>query len=216
MDKQGWKLVLPAIFLALVFWFLAWLYRCMPTLIVVVISSLFVFLLVFFFRDPKRKIPSENNLVLSPADGRIDEIENLSSVDFLEGAGLKVSIFMSILNMHINRLPISGEVKYISRKPGKFIPAFKRESAKENAQAEIGIENPKIKIILRQIVGLTARRIVCNLKVGDKVKMGEKFGMIKFGSRVELVLPQSVEIRVKLGDKVKAGETIIGIFENEA
>ena len=213
MAKEGLRPVLLATFLGLVSWSIAWLYRCMPALVIATIFSVFAFLLVFFFRDPKRKIPLGEDLVVSPADGRIDEIESLHSVDFLEGAGLKIGIFMSILNMHINRLPISGEVKYIRYKRGKFMPAFKRKSAEENAQTEVGVENPKIKIILRQIVGLTARRIICNLKVGDKVKMGAKFGMIKFGSRVELVLPQGVEIKVKLRDKVRSGETVMAVLK---
>ena len=213
MAKEGWDLVLPAILLALIFWFLSWLYKCVPTLFLAIIFSLLVLLLVFFFRDPKRIVPNGEDIILAPADGHIDEIERLPLVDFLEDAGLRISIFMSIFDVHINRLPISGEVKYVKHKPGKFLPAFKKNSSEENAQTEIGIENPNLRVILRQIVGFTARRIVCRLKVGDKIKMGHRFGMIKFGSRVELLLPHSVEIKVKLGDKVKAGETIIGILK---
>ena len=213
MDREGWKLVLPAILLALILWFLAWLYSCTVTLLLATVSSAFVLFLVFFFRDPKRIIPKEENLILSPADGCIDEIERLPWVNFLEGAGIRVSIFMSIFDVHINRLPINGEVRYIKHRPGKFLPAFTKDSSEENAQTEIGIESPHLRIILRQIVGFTARRIMCRLKVGDKIKIGEKFGMIKFGSRVELMLPQSVEARVELRDKVKAGETIIGVFK---
>jgi phosphatidylserine decarboxylase len=211
--KDGLVLVIAAIFLTLVLWFLFCLHGQIAFLILAIIFSLLAIFLALFFRDPKRIIPNEENIVLSPADGHIDEIERLSSVSFLEGAAIRVSIFMSIFDVHINRLPISGEVKYIERKSGKSLPAFKKESAKENQQIEIRIDDFGFRIILRQMVGFTARRLVCRLKVGDKVKMGYKFGMIKFGSRVELLLPQSVELRVKLGDKVKAGETIIGTLK---
>jgi len=211
--KEGLGLVLPAIFLTLVLWFLFWLNNHTAILFLAVIFSVSTVLLIFFFRDPKRIIPGGENLILSPADGRVDEIEKLSSASFLETAAIRVSIFMSLFDVHINRLPISGEVKYIEHKSGKSLPAFKKESAKENEQTEIGIDNLSFRVILRQMVGFTARRIICHLKVGDKVKIGERFGMIKFGSRAELLLPQNVEIEVNLGDRVKAGETIIGIFK---
>lgn len=213
MAKEGLGLVLPAIFLTLVLWLLFWLNNHIVVLLLAIIFSISTAFLIFFFRDPKRIIPNGENLILSPADGHVDEIEKLSSASFLETEAIRVSIFMSLFDVHTNRLPISGEVKYIEHKAGKAIPAFKKESAKENEQTEIGIDNLGFRVILRQMVGFTARRIICYLKVGDKVKIGEKFGMIKFGSRAELLLPQNVELKVNLGDKVKAGETIIGTFK---
>lgn len=123
-----------------------------------------------------------------------------------------MSVFMSIFAVHVNRLPVSGQVKYVKYNSGKFLPAFKDKASLENEQTELGIENDHGRIILKQIAGIFARRIVCKVKPGDSVKAGERFGMIKFGSRVDLFLPENVEIKVKLNQKVKAGETVIGVF----
>ncbi|MCJ7459916.1 MAG: phosphatidylserine decarboxylase family protein, partial [candidate division Zixibacteria bacterium] len=180
------------------------------------ITVLFVgitFFIVFFFRDPERKIPQGEGVILSPADGKVVEIAPFSENGFLNSGGTKVSIFLSLWDVHINRNPISGVVKYSKYTSGSFNAAFKEKASSENEQNELGLENDRVKLILKQIAGTIARRIVCRIKEGDQVKIGERFGMIKFGSRAELFLTEKVKISVKLNQKVKAGETIIGTYD---
>jgi len=164
----------------------------------------FVFFL-FFFRDPKREVKIDNDVILSPADGKIIEIENQEKVN-------KISIFMSLFDVHINRAPISGTVERIIYSKGKFVPAFLKKAACENESNTIFISSDNCSIILKQIAGVFARRIVCWIKERDKIIQGEKIGLIKFGSRVEVFLPKNVKILVKEGDKVKAGINIIGVI----
>ena len=178
------------------------------TLIFLILSTFFL----FFFRDPERKVPKDGNLILAPADGKVILIKPFGNLEFM-GGGTLVSVFMSLFDVHVNRTPVSGEVKYFRYNPGKFFPAFRDKASLENEQTELGLENEHGKVVLKQIAGILARRIVCKLKHGDLVKAGDRFGMIKFGSRLDLFLPQNVYIEVKLNQKVKAGETIIGIFQ---
>lgn len=179
------------------------------TLIFLILSTFFL----FFFRDPERKVPEGENLILAPADGKVILIKPFGNLEFVGGEGTLVSVFMSLFNVHVNRTPVSGEVKYFRYNPGKFFPAFKDKASLENEQTELGLENEHGKVVLKQIAGILARRIVCKLKHGDLIKAGDRFGMIKFGSRLDLFLPQDVHIEVKLNQKVRAGETIIGIFQ---
>jgi len=178
------------------------------TLIFLILSTFFL----FFFRDPERKVPEGENLILAPADGKVILIKPFGNLEFM-GGGTLVSVFMSLFDVHVNRTPVSGKIKYFRYNPGKFFPAFKDKASLENEQTELGMENEHGKVVLKQIAGILARRIVCKLKNGDLVKAGDRFGMIKFGSRLDLFLPQNVHIEVKLNQKVKAGETIIGIFQ---
>ncbi len=162
-------------------------------------------LLAFFFRDPERKTPSDADSVYSPADGRIIEI-----VD--EDGRKRISIFLSIFDVHINRIPISGKITRIERKQGKFLAAFKAEASKVNEQSEIEIESDHGTVVVRQIAGILARRVVCRLEIGQQVKAGDRLGLIRFGSRLDIILPPTVETKVSLKQKVKAGITIIGRF----
>ena len=194
--------------------FAAWAYSSES----IILSSAAIFFLlslffVFFFRDPERKIPSGENLIISSADGKVILIKPFENLDFVGEKGTLVSVFMSVFDVHVNRAPVSGKIKYFKYNPGRFHPAFKDKASLENEQTELGLENEHGKIILKQIAGIIARRIVCKVKPGDSVKAGQRFGMIKFGSRVDLFLPENVEIKVELNQKVKAGETIIGIFK---
>lgn len=153
------------------------------------------------------------NVILSGADGKVIMIKPFDNLEFMSTGGTLVSVFMSVFSVHVNRAPISGEVKYVKYNQGKFLTAFKDKASLENEQTELGIENDHGRIILKQIAGIVARRIVCKVKPGDSVKAGQRFGMIKFGSRVDLFLPKNVEVKVKLNQKVRAGETIIGVFD---
>ena len=174
-------------------------------------------LIAWFFRNPRRHIASDPGLVVSPADGTIVEIEDLPNDEYVGGPARKIGIFLSIFNVHINRAPIAGRVIGLKYRPGKYLNALRPESARENEQLAVFIEEhqaPYRGMIVRQITGAIARRIVCWLKPGDVLGRGEQFGMIKLGSRTELVIPaeDGLEIHVKPGDKVKAGSTILATY----
>ncbi len=181
--------------------------------------SLIVFSIVFFlfslnfFRDPERTSPNKKNVVLSPADGKIVIIKDVYEGEFLKENAKQISIFMSPLNVHVNRIPIDGKVEYFKYVAGEYLVAFHEKADKRNERTEIGITNSKGKVFFTQVAGFIARRIVCDLKVGDSVKMGTRFGMIKFGSRSDVIVPANWKLKVKLGDVVTAGETIL--FEIE-
>lgn len=172
-------------------------------------GSLFLFT-AYFFRNPRRRVPRDEDLVLSPADGVVMAVDHIEEKDFMGGSCTKVSIFLSIFNVHINRAPVSGKVNYIYYRPGKFLPAFKSHASEINEKNFIGIEADKFKLMVTQVTGFIARRIVCYTKTGDYLDQGQRFGLIKFGSCTELYLPPEIHIEVKPGDKVKGGETIIG------
>jgi phosphatidylserine decarboxylase len=165
---------------------------------------------LYFFRDPDRNVPQEDKLILSPADGRVVQVGTIDQLPFCEGAFQCVSIYLSLWNVHINRIPIHGKIKLLQYFPGRFYPAFVSSASKENEQMLIGIESRIGSVFLKQIAGILARRILCRLETGQVVSRGERFGMIKFGSRVELYLPMSVKLYVNEGDRVKAGESVIG------
>lgn len=179
--------------------------------LVVICAGLMLFT-GYFFRDPQRTIPAGDNLILAPADGKIIVIEKVTEPEFFKSEAMQVSIFMSAFNVHVNRAPISGQVVYFNYRKGSYHPAYKDEASFANEQSAIGIQNDSLQIFMKQIAGIFARRIVCHLREGHKVKAGERFGMIKFGSRVDLFLPLSVQLQIKLNQKVTAGTTIIGTY----
>ena len=174
-------------------------------------------LIAWFFRNPHRDVPAEPGLVVSPADGTIVEIEELPFDEYVGGPARKIGIFLSIFNVHINRSPVAGRVVGLRYRPGKYLNALRPESARENEQLAVYLEEtaaPYRGMIVRQITGAIARRIVCWLKPGDDLARGEQFGMIKLGSRTELVIPyeSGLEIRVRPGDKVRAGTTVLACY----
>ncbi len=175
-----------------------------------VVIIIFTFI---FFRDPERKIPTEallnDCIVLSPADGEITEIINIFEEKYLNSDAIRISIFLSPLDAHVNRSPSNGTVKYFEYIKGKYIVAYKSESSKINEQTIIGIENSCGKIVFKQIVGVLARRLVWDIKLNDKLTAGQKFGMMKFGSRMDIFLPLNSKILVGTGQKVIAGESIL-------
>jgi phosphatidylserine decarboxylase len=212
MSKEGLSFLIPSFGIFIVLFLLGTYNSGLILFTLAFIFFLVSLFLVLFFRDPERQTPQGENLILSSADGKVISITPFENIDFMGGKATLVSVFMSLFDVHVNRAPISGKVKYLKYNSGKFLPAFKDKASLENEQTELGIENDHGRIILKQIAGIIARRIVCKVKPGDSVKAGERFGMIKFGSRVDHFLPENVEIKVKLDQKVKAGETIIGIF----
>jgi phosphatidylserine decarboxylase len=165
---------------------------------------------VSFFRDPKRKVPTPEKLVVAPADGRIVEIATVNEPDFLKSDATRVAIFLSVFDVHVQRAPVGGEIKFVRYNKGRFLDARSAQASQVNESRLIAIESPDgFRVTVRQIAGLIARRIVGWADSGAKVEMGERLGMIRFGSRVELFLPLGTEIAVKVGDYAKGGETII-------
>jgi phosphatidylserine decarboxylase len=174
---------------------------------------------LYFFRDPERRIPEGEENILAPADGRVKDIDEIEENDFLGGSATRIGIALSILNVHVNRAPCSGEVEFLKYTPGKFHNAFGKKASLENENNLIGIGNRLVDggIAVRQIAGAVARRIVCDCELEDKVERGQRIGMIKFGSRTEIYIPSGAdfELLVKPGQRVKAGLTVIGIVRCE-
>jgi phosphatidylserine decarboxylase len=180
-------------------------------LILLLVSVLLISFTLYFFRDPVRQLPDNitDNDVISPADGKVMMIEEIEENEFLKSKAKMIGIFLSPLNVHVNRIPISGKVKYYQYIRGEFIAAFDHKSAEKNERNLIGIEGKKFRLLFKQITGFVARRIVCELRTGDNVVIGEKFGMIKFGSRVDVIIPESSQVKVSVNQKVVGGETIL-------
>lgn len=173
--------------------------------------------IAWFFRDPKRVVPGEPGLVVAPADGKVVHIEEIEHDDFIGGPAIEIGVFLSIFNVHINRVPVACRVIGIRYKPGKMLNALRPESARENERLTLCLEDsqaPHRRMVVRQITGALARRIVCWLKPGDELARGEQLGMIKLGSRTELLLPkeEGLEIVAKLGDNIVAGETVMARY----
>ena len=166
--------------------------------------------MLLFFRDPERKIPKGEDIFVSPADGKVILIKDVYEKDYLKAESKEISIFMSLLNVHVNRSPCDGKVSLVKHSSGKFLVAHKDAASMENENTVMVLEGKDGKIVVRQVAGFLARRIVCRAEVGDKLRRGERYGMIKFGSRLDVYLPKDVKIKVKAGDKIKAGETILG------
>ena len=169
---------------------------------------------VNFFRNPERMVPADDKLIVSPADGRILKIEDVDNNDLLPGTLKKVSIFMNIFNVHVNRIPVAGRVKTIRYREGRFLNASLDKASVLNESNSVLVETPSGREILTiQIAGLIARRIVCWVEEGMSIDKGKRFGMIRFGSRLEVFMPRDTEITVNVGDKVKAGSTGIGYLK---
>jgi phosphatidylserine decarboxylase len=166
---------------------------------------------LFFFRDPPRTPPEGDRLVLSPADGRVIQITSVDEPTFLEGPATRISIFLSIFDVHLQRAPLSGTVGHRSYNPGGFAPAWAEKASDENEQASLGIESDAGRILVRQIAGLVARRVVTDPEEGDTLLRGERIGIIRFGSRVDLFLPPDWEVTCTKGDRAVAGETVLAL-----
>ncbi len=210
IHKEGYKiLVVVAITLAIVNAIVFWLIPSWLTLSYIVTGVLFL-LVLQFFRSPWREIMMpDDNLVYAPADGKIVAIEEVKEDEYFEDKRIQVSIFMSPTNVHVNRNPIGGTVNYFRYHPGKYLVAWHPKSSTENERTTVVIGNGDTEILLRQIAGAVAKRIVNYLNVGEEVEQGAEMGFIKFGSRVDLFLPLNAKIEVKLNQKVKGNRTVI-------
>lgn len=200
--KEGLPFIIGAlaVFLALIIF---------PVKFLIFLSLVFGVFCLWFFRDPERSIPPFEDIMVSPADGKVVEVDDIA----VEGVEFtKISIFMNIFNVHVNRMPIGGTIKSVLHKPGKFLAADKPEASYENEQNIIEIESQYGDVTVKQVAGLIARRTVCNAKEGDSLPIGERFGLIKFSSRVEVFVPKGFDISVENGNIVKAGESVIAKY----
>jgi len=166
-------------------------------------------LLFYFFRDPERHPPAADDIFVAPADGQVMTIQRVEEPVFLQGPAMQISIFMSVLNVHVNRAPMAGEVAFRQYRAGRFLPAYRPEASTENESNLLGLIEGETRVLIKQIAGIIARRIVCWPPIGERLARGQRFGLIKFGSRVELFLPPGVEVLVAIGDNVRAGETVL-------
>ncbi|HEY9165975.1 MAG TPA: phosphatidylserine decarboxylase family protein [Candidatus Kryptonia bacterium] len=171
---------------------------------------------LYFFRDPDRTPASEReDAVISPADGKIVFVGDVREDEYLKSNARMISIFMSPLNVHVNRIPMKGTVEFLKYVKGDYLVAFDEKSSSRNERMLIGIEDKGQRLLFKQIAGFVARRIVCELTNGQVVNAGDRFGMIKFGSRVDVLLPMNSEVTVKMNDKTFSGKTVLGFLRNE-
>ncbi len=178
-------------------------------IIFIVVAALILVFVLNFFRDPDRTPPNRDDVVISPADGKVLFVKEINDHKFINEKAWMVSIFMSPLNVHVNRIPISGTVEYLEYIEGKYVAAFEDKASDLNERMEIGISSSKGKVFFTQVAGMVARRIVNDLKLKENVKIGERFGMIKFGSRVDVIVNSKWKPKINKDDKVTAGETIL-------
>lgn len=167
---------------------------------------------VFFFRDPERRGRSGAGIVLSPADGRVLVAGAAVAAAAPAGAWQQVSIFLSPMDVHVNRVPVSGQITRVAFTPGRFLPAYRHEAGTTNERSEIWIDHNGQTIVARQIVGVLARRVVCRVHTGDTVRAGDRYGIMKFGSRMDVFLPANAQVVVRVGDMVRGGETVVAML----
>jgi phosphatidylserine decarboxylase len=201
-DRAGWPFVAGAAICAAIAAAFAGSMAALPFILVTI-----VFLV--FFRDPERQPPADPNAVLSPADGRVLVAGRTEPGTAPPGEWLQISIFLSPLDVHVNRVPVSGRVVRVNFRPGRYLPAYRAEAAGSNECSEIWVDHHGQSVVFRQLVGILARRVVCRLEPGRDVQAGERFGVMKFGSRMDVFLPITAVLCVAVGDSVRGGETIL-------
>jgi phosphatidylserine decarboxylase len=204
-DPAGYPFIVTSLVLAAAAWAFVSPWLAVPLLVL-------TGFLLFFFRDPERVAAAGDDLVLSPADGRVLVAGPAVAGAAPEGEWLQISIFLSPMNVHVNRVPVSGRVTRVSFTPGRFLPAYAHDAASVNERSEIWIDHDGQAIVARQIVGVLARRVVCRLQSGVTVRAGDRYGVMKFGSRMDVFLPPSAEIKVQVGTPVRAAETVIAVL----
>lgn len=214
LHREGFKIILFSTLIlgGLNFGLLEWIGDNWITKSVLLVSLVVYILIIQFFRNPSRFTPVDENNIIAPADGKVVVIEDVEEPEFFKGKRKQISIFMSPLNVHVNRYPISGKVVYQRYYPGKYLVAWHPKSSSENERTTVVVENAKTQVLFRQIAGALARRIVCYAKEGNAATQGAEYGFIKFGSRIDLFLPVECKINVNLGQKTKGGETILAFL----
>lgn len=181
------------------------------------VSIFFLFhaaMVVYFFRDPGRKTPQSTELIVSPSDGFVEEVKEVYEDRFIKNHAVQINIVLSLFDVHVTRSPIEGKISFIENKQGKYHPAFFAKASLENTRNITGMESNQGKVLVRQIAGIIARRIICFIKEGKDLQKGQRLGLIVLGSRVEIILPLTAEILIKKGEKVKAGQKVIARWKN--
>lgn len=209
MKQENSSVIREGFYIALVIVLLSLVSFALGFILVSTALCLLALFVLFFFRNPERKIPAEEETVLSPADGRVVEVKKIKEDQYFHKEMICISIFLSIFNVHVNRSPYSGKVESVKYTKGKFLPAFREQASLLNEQNAIVISYKDVGILVKQIAGLIARRVVCWVKEGDQLERGQHLGLIRFGSRVDIFLPADAQIEVRVGDKIKGGESII-------
>ena len=207
LDRAGWPFIGGALLLALASAAAVGRGIALP---LVALAAFFA----FFFRDPQRTPPGDSDLVLSPADGRVLVAGPATAGAAPTGAWQQISIFLSPMDVHVNRIPASGRVTRVSYTPGRFLPAYRPDAATANERSEVWIDRGNGQMVVaRQVVGILARRVVCRARVGEQVHAGQRFGIMKFGSRMDVFLPPGATLMVKVGEMVRGGETVIAVLD---
>ena len=214
LAKEGYSTIAAVLLFCLGIGYLATLGPAWLQWIVIAMLALLLGLIVYFFRDPERNTPTESNgVVVSPADGKVVSIREVMEEEYMKSDGIQISIFLSPLDVHVNRVPVNGTIEYLKYYPGKYLMAWEDHASEMNERAHFGVLQPDgRRLLFKQITGFLARRIVYHLKEGDSVKAGDRFGIMKFGSRMDIIVPGDAEIIVKEGDKTVAGESLIAKF----
>ena len=205
LDRAGWPFILAGVLLAIAGAWFGGRWWALP-------GGLLALAMVFFFRDPERALPSDQSLIVSPADGTVIAV-GPAGADAPPGTWQQITIFLSPLDVHVNRSPVSGRVIRVTHKVGKFLPAYKLESGAVNEQSEIWVDHNGQIVVFRQVVGLLARRVVTRVREGDELVVGQRVGVMKFGSRMDVFLPPSLPVRVRKADKVAAGKTVLAQWD---
>jgi phosphatidylserine decarboxylase len=207
--REGIVFIVIAMLIAIGAYAVALNRRSWPLWLLAFALTLVALWVAYFFRDPERIGPRGDRVVIAPADGRVVSIAEVDEPQFMGGPSRRISIFMNIFNVHVNRYPVSGTVRYMHYNPGKFLNAAAEKASLDNEQQSVGIERGTLRVLTRQIAGLIARRIVTYSKLGDQAEQGSRMGMIRFGSRVDVFLPLSASVRVTLGQATQAGATVL-------
>ncbi len=210
MSKEGLSTIAIVFLAAALFYFLTVHFKWTVWYVLLAVNVLLLALVLYFFRDPKRTPPADPDVIVSPADGVVLEVAEVEEPEFIGAKTTRVAIFLSVLDVHVNYVPYRGTVKYLKYVPGKFLRAFLPEASHQNEHQLIGLETPHGKLLFKQSTGILARRIVCRLQMNENVTTGQKFGIMKFGSRMEVYLPNWGVITCKKGERVHAGTSVIG------
>lgn len=207
--REGLLFITIATILAAGMFVLAVNRRSWPLWLLALAVTMVALWVAYFFRDPERTGERGEHLVVAPADGRVVDVREIDEPTFIQGPAVRVSIFMNVFNVHVNRYPVGGTVAHVDRKPGRFLNAAGERASVENEQVSVGIESSRQRVLVRQIAGLIARRIHTYSAHGDRVTQGERMGIIRFGSRVDVFMPRGAAPRLKVGDNTVAGTTVI-------
>ncbi|MEX0639242.1 MAG: phosphatidylserine decarboxylase family protein [Balneolaceae bacterium] len=214
ISREGYSTILLVVILLLLtigaYWALGSTFLLLSTGLLVPV----LLLVIYFFRDPERSSPQREDIVLSPADGRVVSIQEVEEKSYMKSSAIRISIFLSPLDVHVNRIPVSGDIEFVEYRPGGFSMAWKEHASEGNEQAIFGVRHEMGKrFLFRQITGFLARRIVYHLEEGDRVLAGERFGIMKFGSRMDILVPPETRLAVRTGERVWAGETILATID---